>query len=52
MTKCDFCTKSRPGNVCYWESRIAAEHDCEKAINKMVKAFGSMDGKKKKKLLL
>ena len=39
MTKCDFCTKSSPSGKCYWNMQSTREKDCEKAIEKMVKAL-------------
>lgn len=47
MTKCDFCTKSDPEGKCLWNTQSFREDDCEKAINRMVRAFGYKDGGKK-----
>ena len=39
MTKCDFCTMSDPKGKCFWSSRMAAEDDCKKAIERMIIAL-------------
>lgn len=49
MTKCDFCTRYHNGK-CYWRSTMAAASDCERAIKRMIKAFQSISGDKKKLL--
>ena len=45
MTKCDFCTKYDPKKGCFWLSTVAREDDCEKAIQKMIKALKGMGSK-------
>lgn len=39
MNKCDFCTKSSPDGKCFWNSHVAREDDCKKAIKNMVEAL-------------
>ena len=39
MTKCDFCTQSRPDGTCKYSSQWVREDYCKKAINLMVKAL-------------
>lgn len=39
MTKCDFCTKSDSKGNCFWTLQGNRESDCEKAIERMVKAL-------------
>lgn len=46
MTKCDFCTKSSPTGKCFWSSQIAAQNDCEKAIERMIKVLSGNKVKK------
>ena len=46
MTKCDFCTKSGPNGKCFWSMQSTRETDCRKAIELMVKALQSGNGKK------
>lgn len=47
MKKCEFCTKSSPTGNCFWESQMAREKDCEKAIKRMSKALEMERSKKK-----
>lgn len=47
MTKCDFCTKSDPKGTCAWNTQSFREEDCEKAISRMIKAFGRKNGEKR-----
>lgn len=49
MTKCDFYTQSSPSGKCYWSMQSLREDDCEKAIKRMVQAFGEEPKKNKKK---
>lgn len=47
MTKCDFCTMYHNGK-CFWTSVTTAESDCEKAIERMIKALQNIGSDKKK----
>lgn len=47
MTKCDFCTKSKPDGKCFWSTN-AREYDCKKAIEKMTKVLQGIQNNTKR----
>lgn len=49
MNKCDFCTMSSLRGKCFWNSQVAREDDCKKAIKRMSEALEKEPEKKKKK---
>lgn len=49
MTKCDFCEMSSPKGKCFWSVQALREEDCNKAVKRMIMAFGHADGKKHRK---